>query len=170
MPHQMDFSKESLKGLTPIPAGIYDLRLIGFEVKTAKNGQSANLNPIFTVINHPDFPDGRTLKYAFGANTKIPAFIQDMVHGLGFEMEDYDTDNPRIPGIWDTDKAKFKADDYNTYLYSGPLINQVCKAEVIESEYQGKKNNKIKKFFCAVPDCAQRFPYITHSDNLAGNA
>ena len=169
MPHQMDFTTEALQGIKPVPAGIYELRLVGFEPKTAKNGESANLNPIFAIVNNPEF-DGRTLKYVFGANTKIPSFIQDMVHALGFEMEDYGTDHAKIPGIWDTDKGKFVAGKYDTYTYSGPLVNQICRAEVIESEFNGKKNNKIKKFFCKVDKCAENHPEIRHSDNVAGNA
>lgn len=167
MPHQMDFGKEELKGLQPIPAGIYDVRLVGFEPKQAKNGDSVNLNPVFTVVNHPEF-EGRTLKYVFVGNSKIPAFLQDMVHCFGLEMEDQTSDRPKLPGIWDTDKAKFKADDFSTYVYSGPLINKVGKIELIESEYQGKKNNKVRKFFCQIPQCAERFPEVSHSDNVAG--
>lgn len=167
MPHQMDFEKKELKGIEPIPAGIYDVRLIGFEPKESKNGGSVNLNPIFSVVNNPEF-EGRVLKYVFVGNSKIPSFLQDMVHCFGMEMEEYTSDRPKIPGIWDTDKAKFDVNKFETYVYSGPLLNKVGKIELIESEYQGKKNNKIRKFFCNVPQCAERFPDITHSDNVAG--
>lgn len=167
MAHQMDFGKEELKGLQPIPAGIYEVRLIGFEPKSSKAGDSVNLNPIFSVVNNLEF-EGRTLKYVFVGNSKIPSFLQDMCHCFGMEMEEYDSDRPRIPGIWDTDKNKFKVGAYGTYVYSGPLLNKVGKIELIESEFQGKKNNKIRKFFCNVPQCAERFPDITHSDNVAG--
>ena len=167
MPHQMDFGKEELKGLQPIAAGIYEVRFIGFEPKESKAGDSVNLNPIFTVVNHPEL-EGRTLKYVFVGNSKIPSFLQDMVHCFGLEMEDYGTDRPKLPGIWDTDKAKFVQGKYDTYVYSGPLINKVGRVELIESEYQGKKNNRIRKFFCQIPQCAERFPDITHSDNVAG--
>jgi hypothetical protein len=164
---QMDFDKKALKGLEPVPAGIYDVRLVGFEPKPSKNGDSANLNPIFTIVNHPEF-EGRTLKYVFVGNSKIPSFLQDMVHCFGEEMEDYDSDRPRIPGIWDADKAKFDQAKIETYVYSGPLLNKVGKVELIEGEYQGRKNNRIRKFFCNVPQCAERFPDVTHSDNVAG--
>lgn len=168
MAFQMDFEKKALKGLEPVPAGIYEVRLIGFEPTISKKGDSANLNPIFSVVNHPEF-EGRTLKYVFVGNTKIPSFLQDMCHCFGLEMEEYDSDRPKIPGIWDTDKAKFKADDFKTYVYSGPLLNKVGKVEVIESSWQNKPNNKIRKFFCNVPQCAERFPDITHSDNVSGS-
>lgn len=167
MPYQMDFEKKALKGFEPVPAGIYEVRLVGFEPKVSSKGDSANLNPIFSIVNHPEF-EGRTLKFAFGGNTKIPAFLQDMCHCLGVEMEDYDSDRPKIPGIWDTDKVKFKQDDFSTYIYSGPLLNKVGRVEVIESEYQGRKGNKIRKFFCQIPNCEQLFPDITHSENVAG--
>lgn len=167
MAYQMDFEKKELKGFEPVPSGIYEVRLIGFEPKAAKNGASANLNPIFSIVNHPDF-EGRTLKYVFVGNSKIPAFLQDMCHCFGLEMEEYDTDRPKIPGIWDTDKQKFKPGQFETYVYSGPLLNKVGKVEVIESSYNGKPNNKIRKFFCNVTQCAERFPEISHSENVAG--
>lgn len=167
MAFQMDFKKDALKGIEPIAAGIYDLRLIGFEPKASKNGDSANLNPIFGVTNNPEL-DGKVLRYIFVGNTKIPSFLQDMVHCFGMEMEDYNTDRPKIPGIWDTDKAKFDPAKFETYVYSGPLINKVGKVELIESSFNGKPNNKVRKFFCNVPNCAERFPEITHSDNVAG--
>lgn len=167
--HQMDFDKKQLEGFQPVPAGIYELRLVGFEPKVSTKGDSVNLNPVFAITNNAD-PElnGQVKKFLFGANSKIPAFIQDMVHALGMEMEDYSSPKPKIPGTWDGDKSKFKADDFSTYVYSGPLLNRVCKVELIEHDYQGKKSNKIRKFFCNVPQCAERFPEISHSDNVAG--
>lgn len=162
--HQMDFSTEQLEGIQPVPNGIYRLRLIGFEPKASKAGDSINLNPIFQFID-PEYSERPSLRYSFTGNTKIPSFLQDLVHATGLEMEE-DGDKSRIPGFWDGDKQKYDAKDPSTYVYSGPLLNQELQAEVVQDEYQGRVNNKIRKFICAVPNCAERFPKIRHAEDM----
>jgi len=38
--------------------------------------------------------------------------------------------------------------------------------EVAVDNYNGKDNNKIRRYFCAVPDCATKFPKIRHIADL----
>lgn len=167
---RMKFDKNDLKRPEPVPAGVYDLRLIGFEPKTAKSGESINLNPVFefTTVNNQK-GDPKKLKFAFVGNTSVPNLLQDMCHGFGELMEEdpNDPDAPAaLPGIWDADKLKFKEDKPETWVYSGPLLNKVLKAELYVDNYNGRENNKVLRFYCMVPNCAERFPKIQHSDNM----
>jgi hypothetical protein len=176
MSFKFKVDNEKLQGIEPVPQGIYKLRLVGFNPKHAKPKQgsdiseSVNFNPEFEIVAPGTKYDGRSLKYAFSANTKIPNWIQDMVHGLGMEMEGYDPNNPEseasIPGIWDADAAKFNRQDASTWTYQGPLLNKECNAELYITEYNGRKNNSILRFICAVPKCNERFPKIQHSDKM----
>jgi hypothetical protein len=168
MGFKMKFDKSDLKRPEPVPAGIYDLRLISFEPVKSNNGESYNLYPVFEFVAPGEKYDGKKLKYSFVGNSKVPQLLQDMSHGLGELMEeDPDPEAPdSLPGIFDTDKLKFNKDDPTTWVYSGPLLNKTTKVELYIQEYNGKPSNKVLRFFCAIPDCAQRFPKIQHSDNL----
>jgi len=163
----MKVSNEKLVGMDVIPPGQYDVKLVAFNPKKSKDGNSVNLNAIMEVVNHPDFA-GRKLFESL--NTPGGAFTQpDFVHAFGLPM-DTDGKDSWIPGEWDKDKAKFNPDDPSTYVYEGPLVGRTAKVEVAVDNYQGKDNNKIARYFCAVPDCAQKFPEIKHSSNLLRKA
>lgn len=172
MSFKMKFGKTDLKKPEPEPNGIYTLRLVGFKPQLASSGESYNLNPVF------EFPDKMTSKgtpkqlwYACSCNTSKESaqIIQDFVH-CGGEIMEEDPNDPNgeasMPGVFDTDKAKFDPTDPKTWLYSGPLLNKLYKVELYTDNWQGRLNNKILRFFCAVPNCAERFPQIQHSDNL----
>lgn len=172
MGFQMKFDKTSFKGPEPEPAGIYRLRLIGFKPQLAKSGNSWNLNPFFEfsdITTHKGEP--KKLYYAFYCNTSEESapLVQDFCHSFGEVMED-DPNDPeapaRLPGVFDADKLKFKEDDTKTWVYAGPLLNKTCKVELYTEEWNGQNRNRILRFFCAVPHCAERFPTIRHSENM----
>jgi hypothetical protein len=169
MAFKMKFDSEKLNRPEPVPQNIYKLRLTGFAPKFSKDKESVNFTPQFTFIAPGEKYDGKVLKYAFVANSKVPSLIQDMVHAVGEVME-ADPDDPEapssMPGVWDGDLIKFKAEDPGTWVYQGPLMNKELQAELYIDTYQGQQNNKVLRFLCAIPDCATRFPKIQHSDNL----
>lgn len=163
---KMAVSKETIEGRETLPAGIYEVRLIGFKPKfsdPARTGKpkSLNLNARMEVINHPEYA-GRLIFE--GLNAKAGWVQQDLCHAFGIPMET-DGDSYWIPGEWDSE-ANFNSDDADTYRYTGPLMGQVAKVELAVDTYNGKDNNKVSRYFCAVEDCEQKFPQITHSQNL----
>lgn len=164
MPFNMKVSNEDLEGRKVIPPGIYEIKLIGFKPAASKDKTSINLNPSMEVIGNPDLA-GRKLFDSL--NTPGAAFYHsDFVHCFGLPMET-DGTSSWIPGDWAGDPVKFKEDDPTTWVYKGPLVGRTGKAEVVVSSYDNKENNKINRYFCAIPDCATKFPTIKHSTNLA---
>jgi hypothetical protein len=154
-------SKESLEGIKPVPAGMYDVVLNGFEPKWPKsNKDSVNLNPVLKIVNHPKFNGQRLF---MNLNTKISNFMQDLAHGFGLPMEE-EAGEMHLPGgakAWSgTD------DDPTTWKYTGPLLGKTAKVEVIESSYAGRAKNEIKMFVCKIPDCQTKYPEIQHSTNM----
>lgn len=163
MPFKVDTSK--IEGQEVFPPGIYEFKLAGFAPKKSKGGDSTNLNPRFELINHPDFA-GRKV---FDSLNEGAAFLwPDFVHALGLPMET-DGDSSWIPGDWNGDPAKFKEDDPSTWVYKGPLVGRVAKMEIAVGNFNGRDNNRIKRYFCALPDCATKFPKIRHSEDLLKN-
>lgn len=161
---KMKFNKDELEGPKPLPAGLYQVRFVGFKPKMSTKGDSINLNMITEVINHPEH-DKRQIW--LNLNTQIPSFIQDAVHSFGLEMEDQLSDNPQIPGVFDGNPATFVESKPETWVYAGPLTNRTGAWEIIESEYNGKPNNKVAKCLCQVEGCAEKFPLVQHSNNMA---
>lgn len=156
---KMKVSNEKIKGLDTILPGQYDVKLVGFNPKLSKAGDSTNLNACMEIVNHPDFM-GR--KLYDNMNTPGGAFYQsDFVHCFGLPM-DTDGTTSWIPGDWDKDKAKFKEDDPTTYSYEGPLVGRIGKVEVGVDSF----GSKIARYFCAVADCNSKFPDIKHYSNL----
>jgi hypothetical protein len=159
MPFKVDTSK--IEGQEVFPPGIYEFKLAGFKPSAAKTG-STNLNARFEMINHPEYA-GRKV---FDSLNEGGAFLwPDFCHALGLPMET-DGDSSWLPGEWNGDPAKFKEDDPSTWVYKGPLVGRVAKLEIAVDNWQGRDNNKIKRYFCAVADCATKFPKIRHSDDL----
>jgi hypothetical protein len=158
--------KSKLEGIQPVPAGWYEIRFEGFKPAKAKdkNGvpnPSINFNPQLKIINYTS-PDGKDHKLMESMNSQAEWIIQDMVHAFGFEMEQIPgTEQFKIPGDFAGDDAKPE-----TWVYTGPLQGAVAKVEVVVTSYQGKPQNKIKQWACAVQDCKTKNPKINHSTNL----
>ena len=162
----MSFSKEEMKGLEPVPAGIYTVVFVGFKPTISKAGDSLNYNAQAKIIGHPDY-EGRMLFASL--NTKIPGFIQDFVHSFGMSLEELPDGNLSIPGRWDGEPAKYDADDPTTWKYVGPLTSQTGQWEVtVKPHYQDptKTSQEIIKYICKIPQCAERFPEVRHSKDM----
>jgi len=144
MAFQMKVSNSKIEGQEVIPPQVYELKLVAFNPKQSKNGGSVNLNPILEVVS--------PVEYAF-------------CHAFGLPMET-DGNDSWLPGQWDGDPTKFKEDDASTWVYKGPLVGRTAKVEVAVDNYNGRDNNKVRRYFCAVPDCATKFPKIRHSEDL----
>lgn len=155
---KMSISKEKLeRKLTP--GGIYDVHLSGFKPSKGKsNPDNINLNPIVKIIGHPDF----TGKPVFLSLPMSEGWMQqDFVHSFGLEMEQGTNGDVNMPGDWD-----FPTQDPATWKYRGPLLGKTAKWELIETEYQGKPQLKVKMMICSVPDCKTKNPTVVHSTNM----
>lgn len=155
--------KSKLEGIQPVPAGWYEVRFEGFKPKKAKPpSDSINFNPQLKIINYTS-PDGKDHKLMESMNSQAEWIIQDMVHAFGFEAEPIPGTNDMkpIPGDFAGDEA-----NPESWVYTGPLQGAVAKVEVVVTSYQGKPQNKIKQWACAVQDCKTKNPKITHSTNL----
>lgn len=152
---KMQLSKDKLqRKLTP--GGIYEVHMGGFKPARSKsNPDNINLNPILKIINHPDF-SGKPIFVSLPRSEDW--MIQDFVHCLGLTL---DSDN-NIPGEWDFAVEQ----NPETWKYRGPLVGRTGKMELIETEYQGKPQLKVKQMICGVTNCRQLYPAITHSANM----
>ena len=169
MAFKMGMSREDLSGPPPVPAGIYTLEVAGFRPKLSKQGDSLNFNAEFT-IEHPEY-DGRKIFHPL--NTKFAVAIRDFVHATGIDMEKNivkndegeDVEEFNLPGTF-KDADKYPDDPTKWGAYMGPLLKKKFKAEVVETEYNGKKKNEIRCFFCELSNCATMYPDMKHSQNL----
>jgi hypothetical protein len=162
MAFAMAFDKDSLSGKV-IPPGLYKVRLNGFKPRQNKNKDSVNFNAQMKVIDHPEF-DGVPLYETLSAKSGFTQW--DFAHAFGLELEDQGNGQYALPGTWDGDLAGFKEHDPSTWKYDGPLLGRDAQVEVAVDTYEGKENNKIKRYICAVPDCATKFPDNKHSSDL----
>lgn len=161
MGFQMKVSNEKIEGQDVFPAGQYDLKLVAFKPNKAKTG-SINLNAIMQVHGHPEFSNRKLFD---SLNVGGAFTYPDFCHCFGLPMET-DGKDSWLPGEWNGDAAKFKEDDPTTWVYKGPLVGRIGKVEVAVDNYNGKDSNKIRRYFCAVPDCATKFPKIRHIADL----
>ena len=99
-------------------------------------------------------------------NSKAGFILFDFVHAAGLQMDEIQdefagTEKAKltIPGIFDG--ADANPDDPSKWSYQGPLLNRTMEVELAETEYQGKKRNEVRQFYCAVPGCTEK-----HSTNL----
>jgi hypothetical protein len=162
MAFQMGFDKDSLQQKV-IPPGIYEVRLEGFTPKLNKNKDSVNFNARMVVINNPEYDKAKL----FETLSAKAGFTQwDFAHAFGLELVDQGNGQYVLPGTWDGDLAAFKPTDPSTWKYEGPLTGRTAKVEVAVDTYEGKQNNKIKRYICSVQDCETRFPDNKHSTDL----
>jgi hypothetical protein len=162
MAFQMKVSNSKIEGQEVIPPQVYELKLVAFNPKQSKNGGSVNLNPVLEVVSPVEYA-GR--KVFDTLNTGGAWTYPDFCHAFGLPMET-DGNDSWLPGQWDGDTAKFKEDDASTWVYKGPLVGRTAKVEVAVDNYNGRDNNKVRRYFCAVPDCTTKFPKIRHSEDL----
>lgn len=167
-PFKMKYDQEKLEGLQPVPAGIYKVLFIEFKPKKSKpnlakgGAQSLNLNGKVKILDHPEFETDRFV--IANLNEGIPSFIQDFVHSFGLEMENQLSDEPSLPGSWEGDE-----NNPETWKYHGPLTAKTAEWELGIKDYNGRPTQTIKRFICAVPQCATKFPKIRHSTDMAKN-
>lgn len=152
-------NKESLER-TVVPQGLYQLEVMGFQPKAARNAANGyNMNGRFQIINRvgEDDPElaAKKVQVFNSLNTSFGVGIQDFVHACGLELEE----DGSMPGEFDgpsEDKLK----------YNGPLVGRRFEAEIAISDYNGQQQNTIQSFVCAVPNCSSVNPKIRHSKNL----
>lgn len=156
-PFKMNFSKEQLKGIQPIPGGMYDMLIRSIKLVPTKD--KSNPSQYLKIELEPQgLPADQKNRRVFdNLSEKMPNFIQDFVHGAGMTME------PGLPGDFIPAPADDK--DKAVGIYKGPLLGRVVKTEVVVSSYNGKPNNKVKQYVCKVTDCSTKFPEVTHSSN-----
>lgn len=161
-------SKESLEGIKPVPNGVYDVQLLGFEPKWSKDKGSINLNPIMKIVNSPQYNGQRVF---WNCNTKASFLWHDFAHCFGLPVEFHKTGEngaeeahlPGGPSAWTASKE----DDPTTYKYTGPLTNKVGKVDLVEVRTPGQKpRNDIKMFICKIDGCATKYPDVSHMTNL----
>lgn len=145
-------SSDEVKGLPPMPEGMYTVRLDGFKPEYSKDKGSVNLNPVMKVINHADHNDRSVFE---NLNTKGKWVWKDFCHSFGVIMPEVNGDF-EFPGDFDGPE-----DQPDKWQYRGPLLGQQAQLYLIQSDYQGRVNNKTKYYVCKVPGCVER-----HSANL----
>lgn len=170
MAFTMKFDNSKLKGIEPVPANVYRVRFDGFKPKFAKlkEGQtvpsSINLNGEVTIIDNPEFENR---KLFVSLNDSIPSFIQDFCHSFGVPFTIDADGDPSFPGIFDADPSTYNPNDPTTWKYAGPLVGQTASWEVGVGEYQGRPNQSIRRFVCSIPGCAETYPEVRHSNDMA---
>jgi hypothetical protein len=147
---KMTFSKESLEPKPPLPDGLYEIRLEGFEPKTAKKGGSVNLNPTIKVINHPQHTGAKVFD---NLNSSAPWIIEAFCHSFGLELVPDGSGGYNLPGDFNGPE-----DDPSHWSYTGPLTGCVAKAFLKQTTYEGKTNSKVDQWMCAVPGCQKKHP------------
>ncbi|HEY1646302.1 MAG TPA: hypothetical protein VGF75_08165 [Candidatus Saccharimonadales bacterium] len=148
-----------------IPAGIYEMKFAGFKPKWSKNKDSVNFNAIYEVINNPEY-DGSKI---FESMSSKAGFIQtECTHCFGIPMEDLGNGSYALPGVWDGKPESFKEDDPTSWVYEGPLTGRTGKMEIAIDSYEGRENNKVRQYFCALTDaeCATQYGKDKHKKDL----
>lgn len=169
-PFRMSVSKEQVEGKELVPDGIYQVRFIKFSPKLSKpqpgalnSQQSVNLNAEYEILNHPDYAGRKIFETA---NMKMYNIQTELCHCFGIPMEfDQSDDMYYIPGTWDT-RPDFNPALPETFEYKGPLTGKVGKIELGSRNFAGRDMNAIRRYFCDIPDCAQKYPQVRHVMNL----
>jgi len=163
MPFQMKVSKEAVEGLEVVPAGIYMVRFIEFKPKYSKADPTGQKQPSLNYHARMEIVEGDYAgRMIFeGLNEKAGWVQNDFCHAFGLAMEQNPDESYSIPGQWDGDE-----NNTETWKYSGPLTGKIGKIELAVDSYNGKQNNKVRRYFCAVNNCEQLYPTIRHSQDL----
>lgn len=155
---KMSVSAEQIKAPEPVPDNIYELRLEGFKPKFSSKKTNVNLNPQLKIATG-QFA-GKTPLFE-NLNSDAGWVINDFCHAFGIPMVKNASGGFDIPGEFvgpDAEPEKWQ--------YRGPLLGKVGKASVVITTYEGKPQNKVKSWICAVPNCNTQFPDIRHSNDL----
>ena len=102
---KINVPRDQVEGFKPVEAGVYDVRLDGFDPKKTKKGDSTNLRPKMVIVNHPTHNDQRL----FDNLNQGAWYLADFVHCFGLEMEDQG-DGLGMPGEFqgpDDDPSKW---------------------------------------------------------------
>jgi hypothetical protein len=147
-------TKDEIKGLPPMPEGLYAVRLDGFKPKYSKDKGSVNLNPQIKVINHADFNDRIVFE---NLNTKGKWVWKDFCHGFGVPLAEVNGDF-EFPGNFDGAE-----DNPESWQYNGPLVGQQAQLYLIQADdTKGGIKNAVKYYICKVNGCIEK-----HSQNLS---
>ncbi len=168
---KMGVNPESLKAPKPVSAGWYDLRLKGIQCKMSSSKKGYNYVAILEVVNNKAEFNGSPVFYQMNNGFSQGESMQDMSHGLGFPLENYqDSQGNTVSGFSGDWKLKddTKPDDFDMAQYSGVLLGKTTNAELVTDSYDGRERNVVKQFKCKVPDCVTRFADIRHKTDLRG--
>jgi hypothetical protein len=167
-PFKMTLSKEQVEGKEALPEGIYKVRFIKFSPKSSKDKgdgspRSINLNAEYEVTDSPEFAGRKIFEIA---NMKSYNIQTEICHGFGVPLEVDPADGSYyIPGTWDN-RTDFNPDNPETFEYKGPLTGKIAQIELGITTYNGRNRNQVRRYFCAIDDCANKFPEIRHQTNL----
>jgi hypothetical protein len=156
-----------------VDEGMYKLTLTGFNPKPIKPKDGSNISPgvnynptleITARVDGKPIPvrdDGKPLQVFFSGPTTWEAAVNDFCHAFGLPLDDDGQGNSGLPGVWYPENEP----DVTKCSYKGPLLSSghnTCEAYLIKTTYDGQPKNEIKFFVCAVPNCVQKFPKMTH--------
>ena len=147
---KITFSKESLEPKPPIPDGLYEVRLEGFEPKYSKDRTSINLNPVLKIINHPTETGRRVFD---NLNSSAAWIIEGFTNAFGLELVSDGSGGFNIPGDFNGPE-----DNPEQWSYTGPLTGCVAKVFLKRVTYNGKESSKIDQWFNAVPGSTKKSP------------
>jgi hypothetical protein len=153
---KMGVPAASIEGSQPLDEGMYKLRLIAISCKKSTKGDSTNMKFEYEIQGQQQ-KDGKSFKTNIFISEKAGWIQNDAVHALGLTMEEQPGGALAIPGDFvgpDAEPEKWQ--------YKGPLLGRDCEAFLVND---GRYNN-IKYFVCHVPNCAQRFPKVSHTKDL----
>ena len=146
-------SKDEITGALPMNEGLMLVRLDGFKPGYSKDRGSISLNPQMRVINHAEYNDRPIFE---NLNLKAKWIWKDFCHAFGVALESDKDGDVLFPGNFTGPD-----DQPEKWQYEGPLLGQTGQIYLIQSEYNGVKNNKIRQYICRVQGCSER-----HSNNL----
>jgi len=131
-------SKEEVKGLPPMPEGLYTVRCDGFKPKYSKDKQSVNLNPVLKITNNAEYNDRVIFE---NLNTKAKWVWKDFCGCFGVPLVERNGDY-EFPG-------EFAGADDNpeSWQYSGPILGQLGQVMLIQADdTKGGIKNAVKSW------------------------
>jgi hypothetical protein len=167
----MTLSKEQVEGKEAVPEGIYEVRFLRFNPRLSKaaieqhapfDPRNINLNAEYEVVNNPEYAGRRIYEIASMKSYNIQT---EICHGFDVPLDIDENGEYFIPGTWDS-RPDFNQELPETYEYKGPLSGKIGKIELAIETFNGRPRNRPRRYFCAIDDCATKFPEIRHVQNL----